>query len=303
MQYSIYPFRYMNITQSHEGTRSHKPHWYNAKDCSDKPFDEASKDSGRQYFQPQNDYRIVEIGGVGSSITNYVRLETVNAVKIPYTSDPVILELTLSHVEDNELKKYKVGQILKAGGNYLLEGKDGASAYHWHCTVNIGKYYGLKQNSNGKWCFVYEKSLIPPQAFYVDDSINIINPRGYTFEKLTTKLQYRVYVDGDGWTNWVSSGIAGTTGQNKPLLKIEIRSNEEILAQAHFSYTGWVDFGAINKEGRIGDGKIECLKLKGNFKYRVHIAYDGWTCWTDADGICTLGSVGQSRTIQAIEIG
>lgn len=301
-EYAIYPFRYMNITQSHEGIKSHRPHWYNATDCSDLPFDEACKDSDRQYFEPQNDWRIVEIGGVGSSITNYVRLETVNKVKIPYRDEPVILELTLSHIEDVDLKQYKVGQILKAGGSYLREGKEGATAYHYHCTANIGKYYGLKQNSNGKWCFVYEKSLTPPQAFYINNSITIINPRGYVFQQVPTTLQYRVYVDGKGWTNWVSSGISGTTGENRPLLKIEIRDKNEILAQAHFSNVGWIDFGAINKEGRIGDGKIECLKLKGNFKYRVHIAYDGWSCWTDADGVCTLGSVGQSRTIQAIEL-
>lgn len=146
-----------------------------------------------------------------------------------------------------------------------------------------------KKGSNGNY------GLDTRYYKYIGCIVNPCNP------KIDT-LQYRVYVDGGGWTDWITSGIAGTIGQNKPLLKIEIRSNEEILASAHFSYTGWVDFGAINKEGRIGDGKIECLKLKGNFKYRVHIAYDGWTCWTDADGICTLGSVGQSRTIQAIDI-
>lgn len=152
------------------------------------------------------------------------------------------------------------------------------------------KNFTRNKGSNGNW------GVDAKSYKYLGCIVNPANP------KIDQDLQYRVYVDGKGWTEWVTSGVSGTVGENKPLLKIEIRSNEEILASAHFSYTGWVDFGAINKEGRIGDGKIECLKLKGNFAYRVHIAYDGWSCWTDADGICTLGSVGQSRTIQAIEI-
>ena len=303
-EYSIYPFKYINITQSHEGIRSHKYHWYNAKDCSDKPWDEANKDSGRQYFEPQNDYKIVEIGGIGSSITNYVRLETVNKVIIPYHTEPVILEVTLTHMNDADLKQYKVGQICKAGGKYFLEGKDGADAYHWHCTANIGKYYGLKKNSNGAWCFVYDKSLTPEQAFYIDDSITIINPRGYEFKKVPNILQYRVYQDGIGWSSWMSSGIAGTIGKTKPITKLQFKSDNEIIANIHFSYVGWINEGAVNngKELEYNNYGLECLQLKGNFNYRVHISYYGWTNWTNADGICTLGSVGYGYHIEAIDI-
>ena len=178
-------------------------------------------------------------------------------------------------------------------GDWIVWNKGSKSAPKSH----VGMFYQLKSKTIVN---TYNQATGKPFHF-VDLNTNgilgVLRPKIYE-----DTLQYRVYVDGKGWTDWVSSGIAGTTGENRPLLKIEIRDKNEILAQAHFSYTGWVDFGAINKEGRIGDGKIECLKLKGNFKYRVHIAYDGWSCWTDADGICTLGSVGQSRTIQAIEL-
>lgn len=305
MEYAIYPFKDMRITQRHD-EGNHLPHWKPQKkvDCSDKPWDEACTDGGRQYFEPQNDWRIVEIGGVGSSITNYVRLETVNKVKIPYQEEPIILEMTLTHIDDTELKKYKKGQILKAYGKYLKEGKEGATAYHYHCTANKGKYYGLKENSNKKWCFVYDKSLLPNEAFYINDSIKIINANGYVFKKVPNELQYRVYVIGSGWTNWISSGIAGTTGKNKAISAIQIKSDEEIKAQAHFSYVGWVDFGIVNNERVIqkDNQKIECLQLKGDFSYRVHISYFGWTNTTNADGICTLGSVGNGWGIEAIEI-
>ena len=54
-EYAIYPFKNMNISQNwNEG--NHIPHWQNSKNYSDKPWDEAGKDSGREYFIPQNDF-------------------------------------------------------------------------------------------------------------------------------------------------------------------------------------------------------------------------------------------------------
>lgn len=184
-EYSIYPFENMNITQRHD-EGNHLAHWYPSANCSDKPWDEAGKDKNREYFVPQNDFRIVEILGLNSTTTNSVRLESVNELKIPYQDDPVILELTLTHMNEDNIKKVHVGQIIHKGEKVLLEGNDGLSTgNHFHCTANIGKYYGFKKNTNGKWCYVYEKSLIPPEAFYIDKKCtNIINPRGYTFKEV-----------------------------------------------------------------------------------------------------------------------
>lgn len=186
MEYAIYPFEYMNISQRHD-KGNHLPHWSPFKDYSDKPWDEALKDKGRSYFVPQNDFRIVEILGLNSTTTNSVRLESVKKLKIPYQEQPVILELTLTHMNEDNIKKVKVGQIIHKGEKILLEGKDGqATGNHFHCTANIGKYYGFKKNSNGKWCFVYEKSLLPNEAFYVDKACtDIINPNGYKFKEVS----------------------------------------------------------------------------------------------------------------------
>ena len=189
MEYAIYPFEYMKITQRHD-EGNHKAHNQPFKDYSDKPWDEAGKDSGREYFVPQNDFRIVEVLGLDTSsskgTTNSVRLESVNKLKIPYQDEPVILELTLTHMNEDNLRQVKTGQIIHKGEKILLEGTDGLSTgNHFHCTANIGKYYGFKKNSNGKWCFVYEKSLTPPEAFYVDTKCtNIMNPNGYTFKEV-----------------------------------------------------------------------------------------------------------------------
>lgn len=189
MEYSIYPFEYMNITQRHD-EGNHRKHNIPFKDYSDKPFDEACKDKGRDYFVPQNEYKIVEILGLDtsstSSSTNSVRLESVKKLLIPYQEEPVKLEITLTHMNEDNLKKVKVGQVIHKGEKILLEGTDGLSTgNHFHCTANIGKYYGFKKNSNGKWCFVYDKSLTPPEAFYVDKKCtNIINSNGYNFKEV-----------------------------------------------------------------------------------------------------------------------
>lgn len=118
-------------------------------------------------------------------------------------------------------------------------------------------------------------------------------------------LQYRVYVEGSGWTKWVSSGICGTTGKNKSIKAIQIKSDKEVKAMAHLSDIGWKDYGVINSGTTIGDTKhnIECLQLKGDFRYKVHISYFGWSNPSEADGVCTLGSVGLHWSIEAIEIG
>lgn len=179
MKYAIYPFDYMRITQRHD-QGNHTAHWNPFKDYSDKPWDEACKDGGRSYFIPQNDYIIDRIILNSRSMI----LSTTDKVKIPYQEETVILHLTLTHMKYEDLSKLKEGQVVKKGTKLILEGDEGgAYGYHFHCTANIGKYYGMKQNSNGKWCFVYDKALIPTEAFYVDNNFtNIINSNGYDFK-------------------------------------------------------------------------------------------------------------------------
>ena len=184
--YAVYPFDYMRITQSHNDG-NHVPHWKNVTNYSDKPWDEASKDGGRQYFIPQNDYVVEQV----LVDTRSVRLRTKDKVIIPYQKDPVTLYVTLTHMKLETMKRLKVGQVISKGEKCILEGDEGgAYGNHFHCTANIGKYYGLKYNNNKKWVFCYEKSLLPNEAFYLDsDFTNIINSKGYTFEEVPIMLR------------------------------------------------------------------------------------------------------------------
>ena len=184
-EYAIYPFRVMNISQNwNQG--NHVPHWQNNKNYSDKPWDEACEDSKRSYFIPQNDFIIEEVLGLGNNTTNSVRLKSVNKLYIPYKEEQDYLYLTLTHMNEDNLAQVKKGQVLKKGTMILMEGTDGnCTGNHFHITANLGKYYGLLKNSNGAWCYTYEKSLTPEQAFYVDERFTIIkNTNGSNFKFL-----------------------------------------------------------------------------------------------------------------------
>lgn len=181
-EYAIYPFRYMNITQRHD-EGNHEPHSINVTNHSDKPWDEACEDGGMSYFEPQNDFLIEEILGIDAVTTNTVRLKSLNKLYIPYKNEPDYLYITLTHMNEDNLKEVYTGKILYKGSKILLEEIDGfATGNHFHVTANLGNYYGLLLNNNGKWCYTYDKSLLPSEAFYLDDNYTeVINNKEYNF--------------------------------------------------------------------------------------------------------------------------
>ena len=169
--------------------------------------------------------------------------------------------------------------------------------------VAIRNNIKLEKGRNLTWHQLYTSTSCPGEYLlskmdYILEEVNKI---------MYSKLKYRGHIEQDGWQEWKHSGeMAGTTGQAKRLEAIQIDYDKEVYAKAHIENIGWKDYGKITKDtviGTTGQGlRLECLCLKGNFKYRVHLQDTGWTCWTDADGICTLGSVGQGLRIEAIEI-
>lgn len=183
MEVALYPFEYMRITQRHD-EGNHLAHWYPKPNplYSDKPWDEACKDGGKSYFTPFNDYKVIELMGNQTKGCS-VRLESVNKLKIPIYEEPVKIELTLTHMDESNMKKVKVGDILKKGSKILMEGTSGITkGAHFHCTINVGVYSGYYKNSNKKYVFAYKKSLLPNEAFYVDTTkTEILNSKKYVF--------------------------------------------------------------------------------------------------------------------------
>ena len=218
-EYAIYPFKYMNISQRHD-QGNHTAHWKNVTNHSDKPWDEACKDTGRSYFEPQNDFLIQEVKGLNTTkSTNAVRLKSVNKLYIPYKKEPDYLYVTLTHMNEDNLKQVKVGQVLKKGTKILMEGTDGnATGNHFHITANIGKYYGLLQNNNGKWCWTYEKSLLPNEAFYLDKKHTTIkNNNKYSFAEVPTEIvKVGTPVKRDEKKDQIEVVVAELNVRNKP---------------------------------------------------------------------------------------
>lgn len=255
-EYAIYPFEYMRITQRHD-EENHLAHWQPTANYSDKPIDEACEDGGRGYFVPKNDYKVVE--KLGNQTNGYsIRLETTNKVYIPYQDTPVILEPTLTHLNYDDWSKLSKGQIIKAGQKLIREGTSGlAKGKHLHCTFNIGKYYFMKENSNKKWVFCYEKSLTPVEAFYVDSSVKILDSKGYAFKEVPIER--------------VGTPVLRNTKENQVEV---VADNLRARNKPNGAILGYINKGIYNILERVINGEYEWFKVEND----VWIAYsENWS--------------------------
>lgn len=171
MESLIYPLKTMHITQNYNGKLSH----YNeshAKDYTCYPIDDAGKNTGREWFYAPCDLIIKRIYGVGNKGTNTVWLESINKVKLA-NGDVSYITIRVTHPEDDDLSKLKVGQKFKKYEKMFREGKDGyATGNHFHICVSACKFNelynkGWIKNSNGSWV-TSPLAIKPEDAFFVD---------------------------------------------------------------------------------------------------------------------------------------
>ena len=185
MYYFTYPFKKMYITQNYN-QGNHKPHWYNATNYKDYPIDESCGDTNRDPVYAPVDMKVVRIYGLGTTTTtNAIVLQTTEAVRTPIGDRVVVM--TLTHPLESDIKKLKVGQIIKKGNIICYEGNDGAYGYHIHLTVGTGSYKGLYENNNGKMCFVETTTNKPEEIFFVNTKFTkILYSDGIAFKTVTT---------------------------------------------------------------------------------------------------------------------
>ena len=89
---------------------------------------------------------------------------------------------------------------------------------------DIGKYYGLLENSNGAWCFTYQKSLLPQEAFYINPKFtHIRSANGIKFKEVPKEQT-------------ITKKVIATNGLNmrdKPSVKgkviMTIKYNEKVI--------------------------------------------------------------------------
>lgn len=223
-------------------------------------------------------------------ITNSYASDYGYFIEYEYTEDGATFVVGDGHFDSPSA--LQVGQTYKQGTFIHKMGNTGTSA-------GVHDHHRLSKNGVRVNPLDYEY-VYPDQ---VVGSLETAHLNYYT----PARLRYRSHIEYVGWESWKENGeLSGTTGQSKRIEAIQIDYDKEVYAKAHIEKDGWKDFGKINKNTVIGTTgefkRLECLCLKGNFKYRLHLQDSGWTCWTNADGICTLGSVGQSLRVEAIEI-
>ena len=295
MEKFMYPSPYMKITQGY-GSGTHAGSY---------AIDDGGSDGGK-------DFAIAPYSGTVKIIygqyENEVFFESDEPVE--FACGLIDYATTMFVHQDSPMKygmavgkHYNQGEkIYVEGGRY--KGQNGYFPAHFHMEFARGKCEGWYKNSAG--IYSLRNAMKPEECCFIDNSYHILSDWGYNFVNLDKKVKYRAHCEKIGWQDWKYNGeTAGTTGEERRLEAIQI-DYPEVEAKAHLEKIGWVDYGKITKDTVIGttgeERRLECLCLKGAFKYRVHIEGSGWSCWTEADGICTLGSVGQALRIEAIEI-
>ena len=190
MQKLIYPCKVMNITQNYNGKTSH----YGESHGNPKsyPIDEACSDGGRDWFYAPCDVVIKRIYGVGNRGANTIWLESTEKVKLANGQETYVT-IRITHPEDDDLSKLKVGQKIKQFGQAFREGGDGGGniryGNHFHICVNTCKFKELSnsgwvKNDKGYWVTTPHE-IKPEDAFFVDtDFTTIKNDGGLKFKEL-----------------------------------------------------------------------------------------------------------------------
>ena len=187
--YMIFPMETMNVTQTYLGKTSHYPHTTGTP--KDYPIDIAGADSGRSaVFCPCDEMKITAIKGVGNpNITNTMWLVSTSPVITPTFTD--IAFMTLTHQNDDDIGRFKVGDVFRRGDIIGYEGTDGATANHIHLVCGRGSSNNWTESTTGKWVITGD-TLPPENVFYVDRNFTKVkNSGGLSWRYLVGKPTVR----------------------------------------------------------------------------------------------------------------
>lgn len=193
--YLIYPCKVMRITQNYNGRTSHKPH--TTGNPKDYPIDEGGKDTGRSYiYCPCDRMKVRRIYGVGTKGTNTLWLESTDKVCFADGTKDYFTML-ITHPDDSDLAKIKTGELFSRYEPICCEGKDGASAYHFHISAGKGRMTGTGwvKNSKGKYVLNCTGGAYKPEKlFYIDPPFTkVISKGGIAFKELPKEYSAGYY--------------------------------------------------------------------------------------------------------------
>ena len=263
--YLTYPCETMRITQSYIGTTSHLPHTTGSP--KDYPWDEGCVDGGRNYcYCPCDEMEVKRIYGIGTGGTNTLWLESTS--KVIFADDTEnYCTMLITHPNDDDLKKIKVGQKFKRGDKICREGADGATGNHFHFSAGKGKFNGngWVRNTKGKYILTTTAGQFKPeQLFFVDKSFTkIVNSKGIIFKELPKDTENDFLP---------ARGYLGNGDKGENVRKINDFYCDALVKGALFGdYTETLtkEFqlkNGLQPDGFIGEKTLEKLVEKG-FKY------------------------------------
>ncbi len=184
--YMTYPLKYMRITQNYLGTVSHLKHTTGTP--KDFPIDDGGKDQGRDaVYCPCDEMKITAIKGYGNSkITNTIWLVSTTPVVTPTFTD--IAFMTLTHENDSDLKKLKVGDTFQRGDIICYEGTDGATSNHIHLTSGRGFSNNWQKSTSNAWVITGDTKK-PEEVFFIDPSFTtVLSKGGVAFQNLPSNV-------------------------------------------------------------------------------------------------------------------
>lgn len=84
------------------------------------------------------------------------------------------------------------------------------------------------------------------------------------------KIEYQIYVDGQGWSRWYADGeIADNRGGKRPISGLNIKVTDrrdgtlvDVEYRAHVERVGWTDYMLCNEEIGNKVGRIEAITVR-----------------------------------------
>ena len=254
----------MRITQSYNGTTSHKPHWYNSKNYADYPIDIAGIDGNKEPYYAPVDMKVVAIKGIGTSVTNTIWLVSAEKCNTPSGVFKPFIMLTHWNDSDPYIKNLKVGSIVKAGQPICEEGVDGATANHLHLVCGNalrGCGNGFIQNSNDKWVSK-GYCLKPEEVMFIDKEFtNILSTNDLTFKDKPKEERTTSFLGSKGYLT------LGDSGDNVNKIALFMKKNFPAYTsrKALGSYYGKYIKASITefqkRTGLLADGNIGPITL------------------------------------------
>lgn len=184
--YMIYPMKTMKITQNYLGKTSHLPH--TTGNPKDYPIDDGGKDSGRDaIYCPCDEMKVTNIKGYRNpKVTNTIWLVSTTKVITPTFED--ICFMTLTHENDSDLQKIKIGDTFKRGEIICYEGSDGATANHIHIVVGKGSSSDWVKSTTGSWVIKGDTKK-PEEIFFIDRNFtSVMSTGGLNFRYLNNTV-------------------------------------------------------------------------------------------------------------------